>query len=202
MHSIILFLIGLGLSVSISASAEEVLTVDGVFMSLATKSYCDTNMPGFKEKSDAWFAKWRKKNQQLVEQVENDPNYKNALNTKKPQDLVAVERMCNGVLEFIEAPKLQFSSPEKTWDTFQSALKAANRDVAVSCLTGIAKDKFEHVIQEMTDEQITSMGNAVKASQVISNSEDLAEIHAVRNNNLGGLIMLEKVGENWKISEM
>ena len=59
----------------------------------------------------------------------------------------------------------RFSSPERTWQTFQRALEGANRDLAVSCLTSSARSEHEPPLRTQPREKLWELADELSVLQ-------------------------------------
>ena len=65
--------------------------------------------------------------------------------------------------EQVRAVDSRFSSPERTWQTFQRALEGANRDLALSCLTSAARADHEPLLRTQPREKLWELAGELSA---------------------------------------
>lgn len=209
----------LATAITVLATLSPILSkADGASMDSATKSrdeilwmlglkrVCDLNVPGFKEKSASAYAEWRQSKIQIIQEIERDPNFRLPSGEQKnttAQEQAEFESFCNNsVLENMHAPDSRFSSYEKTLDTFLTALRSANRKLALSCLTSSARDNFKPMIETISEQELAAMGSSIKGTHITMDLGAIVEIGVVRNDGRAGSITLRDVSGEWKISDM
>jgi len=191
-----------------AASANDVREVAYV---LNVKPFCDAYVSGFRARSEAAYAAWHQKNREVVRTTEEDPAFQaiqRLTDTQQrltPQQLEELKQGCDELLERMlssGSPDPRRSSPEETWKTYLSALRDSDRKLAVSCLTAEARKKFVRILQTLPSDKLGQMADSVKSIQVTAGAGEIREAIVVRRDGNAGLVYFERVGDEWKISEM
>src|SRR5882762_3111092 len=186
------------------ASADKAR--DDVVWILGLKRVCDLNAPGFREKSAGAYAEWRQSKIDIIREIEREPNFQAFQAEKRaltPQEQAEIESFCvDDLLESLHAPDLRLSTPEKTWVTFSGALRNADRELALSCLTSNARNKFKPMLQKGPEQNLVAMANSIKSIEMTMGFGPFREAAVVRHDGKAGLIYFQDVGGEWKISEM
>jgi len=136
------------------------------------KATCDLVSPTFRERSDDAYAAWQRKNAPAVDRLRTTSRYRDALEgaraavARGPTD--SEREICSD--EFIELLRAEvrpvdprFASPHQTWQTFVAALRAADRDRALECLT--ESDAARVQLASRSPEQLRQTGNSFGAVQ-------------------------------------
>ncbi|MGE5139253.1 MAG: ankyrin repeat domain-containing protein [Rudaea sp.] len=201
--------------------------LQSVAFALMYKQICDARLPGFREKYGAAYTGWRSRNAAVIAQVEgrdefrtmstrmeaeaaaSRPSTGGADARRREADERALQTLCEGELAvqfdktYGSAPNSRFASPEKTWENYLAALRLGDRPAAVKCLTSTARDKFLPFITQASADQLSKMGNTVKALRLTGTRFDgIVEATAVSHDGRAGPVLFENVGGEWKISDM
>jgi hypothetical protein len=151
-----------------------------VFFAVMQKKICDAVAPGFEERSRGAYASWRAARPEQVRQAEqslmNNPNYAAAIAEESKKAAAAepstpyrkqIEEQCGE--EFLEAfsktsrpPDARFATPQRTWDLFSRALTAADRPLALSCLSPEFRRGMKEMFRQMSDDKMREMATAYK----------------------------------------
>lgn len=178
------------------------------------KPACDALIPGYAAETAANYAAWRRQNQAEIDMMERNPGFQleqqqavAKLPSATQGELRKLEDMCQdlmGAFETAAPADPRFSSPEKTWDLFQTSLKKADRAMAASCLMGRARAKFIQTVDQMTPDEVKAMGDTFVRLDLTSECDDMVCLGAAipRIGNRFPGVKFFKAGSNWKILKM
>jgi len=204
-------------------AGHDPIVLETIAWARMLKASCDIGIPKFQERSAEPYTKWRQRNIYTIQQLErNDAldssgNAEFRLTPQKRDELVKqmenlsplerrnLEDTCDELIDLFSriAPDPHLSSPEKTWATFLGALKDANRKLAISCLTSIARRNFKHsVLEELSDEKLKELGNSFTEFHITMDLGDIREAVVVLQGEKAGMIYFQLSDKEWKISEM
>lgn len=193
-------------------------------MVLLYKAACDLAVPGFGEKTADVYRDWRRRNADLIEQIERSPAFNEQVSEMKGKAAVQ-SKTVNGLeadryksdmtdicedavlvqlsLDRSAGPDPKLATPELTWAYYLESLRSGDRDSALSCLVSTARSKFRDVIKSASDEQLRRMGESMKAFTLTGVSfGNFTEGVATRHDGHTGMIYFQNVGGEWKINEM
>ena len=139
---------------------------------LLRKMACDSAVPGFSAESAALFKRWRILRRRVIAQVESSAEFLETLSklkaggsqadgrtAREDEAVYCRESLMNEMEEEVRPVDSRFSSPERTWQTFQRALEGANRDLAVSCLTSSARAEHESPLRTQPRERLWELAD-------------------------------------------
>lgn len=186
-----------------------------VFWALISKRACDQSMDGFIEKSAPAYAIWRGENKELVDAIEENPEFEGNVfedDLKKfvinPDHKASSEEemRCNALIEHFSpgavAADPGFATPTETWNTFLSSLKKGDSKTAIKCLTARAKRNHETTISEMSLTEMETFADSVKKITLTSSNGSFQEAFISGQNGHTGSVIFEKIGNIWKINDM
>ena len=149
---------------------------DDVRRLLLRKVTCDSAVPGFRDESAAVFKRWRNSRRRVVAQVESSAEYRDELSkttagapradgrgAQEDDAALCRDSLLTEMEDQVRRVDSRFSSPERTWQTFQRALEGANRDLAVSCLTSSARSEHESHLRTQPREKLWELAEELSA---------------------------------------
>ena len=106
-------------------------------------------------------------------------------------------------IELIIEPDKRFSSPEKTWETYRSALIAGDIDLALECYV---PGQWQHkkILTVLGNEKVKGLGREMGKIEKITASETRAEYMIKRKQKgteITYWIYFQNIDGEWKIQE-
>ncbi len=196
-------------------NAKQSNDTQAVALTLLVKQRCDDAVPGFRAKSATAWAKWRSRFNEQIGTVEADPAYLRKLREMMTSSNAAVrnaelKQLCTD--EWIErldqvsarpkAPDSRLSTPQRTWQRFTDALRTANNDAAVGCLTGTARTTFRQVASQTSAAELASLANATLSTAPLSTYGDFQEFALGSKGGGVTTVTFQKSNGDWLISSM
>ncbi|HPT56897.1 MAG TPA: hypothetical protein PLK42_09490 [Casimicrobium sp.] len=184
-------------------------------LTLLVKQRCDDAVPGFRAKSATAWAKWRSHFNSQIGIVEADPAYlkklREMMTSSNPAARNAeLKQLCTD--EWIEhldqvsarpkAPDSRLSTPQRTWQRFTEALRSADKDAAVACLTGSARTTFRQVTRQTSDAELASLANATLSTAPLTTYGDFQEFALGSKGGGVTTVTFQKSNGDWLISSM
>lgn len=164
---------------------------------------CRAAQPGFAERSEEIYQAWRVRHAATIAEYDKHlgPRIRVARRATTPLSLCTDEWL-QEIAPLAQSPDPRFSSVEKTWSVFVEALKAADRDTAVRCLTGRAETQWKARVETLSNEDLRRIGVAIRSLR-IQWGDDYEKEGVVEgeDNRVGGVGFLNR-NEEWKIQAL
>lgn len=207
----------LALSAATKASADQpidpMILLTAMSMQVKTE-LCTRDFPNLAEQLKATYAALLASFELPEEKLKADPRFEE--NMEKIREHVigkhneaSALRVALDCEEMAEGsppsapPDPKYSSPEKTWHQYISALKQADKRAAAHCLTGRARVRFTDLLSDLPTEKVKKMGDAVEAFWMKSQGETIAEGFIGMKNGRGGSVQfIRNHNGEWLISDM
>ena len=179
---------------------------------LLSKAACDLGSPGFRERSQPAFKRWRAARMNVVRRVESSKEYRRSLAEVKadaPSSGSAGagdEGLCENLLSRLQGESRpvdpRFTSPESAWRSFVDATGRADRTGAITCLTGPALSEHEGRIRSLPPDELRK----VAAYSQIAFGDDLGPYRTAVATDADGRKHTVTFGRTangeWKISSI
>jgi Domain of unknown function (DUF4124) len=189
---------------------------DDVRRLLLRKVACDSAVPGFRDESAAVFKRWRNSRRRVIAQVESSADYRETLSritapapraagSHAPVDEADYCRdsLLTEMEEQVRPVDSRFSSPERTWQTFQRALEGANRDLAVSCLTSTARSEHESPLRTQPREKLWELASELSFLEFKENAGPTRTAVAPTTGGGERRISFQRIANGeWKIAAL
>jgi hypothetical protein len=194
-------------------AAARTQGMTSVYFGAFYKPVCDRTIAGFQSSTAANYAAWEKANHAAVAALEANTQFQAKrrealvpppaeIAAAKTQELQATcERIAN-LFEAAAPADARFAAPEQTWESFRKALREANRETLLACLTGNALKGFAGPLTAMTDEQLKRMAASIAELKLMQRDGNFQHAVVVQRDGSAGTIVFMKSGANWRIGEM
>lgn len=166
---------------------------------------CRADQPGFAERSSAVYVAWRQRHAATLQEFDRLLAAK-VREARRGVAPIPLEMCSDDLLRRMEPlarpPDARLDTAEKTWNTFLTALRAGNRDMAARCLTGKAEVRWKEKSERASDADLKRMADAIRAFKVQWGDDYLKEALAARADNKVSGITFVRFNDEWLISEM
>ena len=164
---------------------------------------CRAAQPGFAERSEEVYQAWRVRHAGTLTEYDKHlaPRIRTARRATTPLSLCTDEWL-QSIAPLAQSPDPRFSSVEKTWSVFVEALKAADRDTAVRCLTGRAETQWKARVETLSNEDLRRIGVAIRNLRIQWGDDYEKEGVVEGDDKKTGGVAFRNRNEEWKIQEL
>ncbi|MES9851405.1 MAG: hypothetical protein ABW170_06180 [Candidatus Thiodiazotropha sp. L084R] len=165
--------IALLLSFNTGVASEKWKFVSAVSI-FANKLECDNKIPGFKARTHHAYKAWLKHKKESVEGFDDNlllaikKKHSSLNKTTSDQELTQLKDNCQNIelslKSFTLPPNSRRSSPEGTWKLYLTALSEGDRDLAISCLMGSARNNWAKMFEELSSTDMKELSETIKRS--------------------------------------
>ena len=203
----------LALCVSMGAVAEDATGLDDlpkpskrkreVLEITVLMERCRAAQPGFAERSAEVYDAWRVRHASTLAEYEKvlAPRLRLARRAAAPLS-VCTDEWLQEVAPLAQAPDPRFSTVQKTWTVFVEALKSADRNAALHCLTGRAEAQWKARVEKLSNEDLRRIGVTIRNLR-IQWGDDYAKEGVVEGDDsrVAGVGFRNR-NEEWKIDAL
>jgi len=161
---------------------------------------CRGEQPGFTAKSDDLYRAWRRRHAGTLSE------HSHLLATKvrvfRPDASVCTDEWLRELEPLAREPDARFSTVEKTWQVFVTALLAADRATVMRCVTGPVARTMGERLEKMADADLRRMGANIRELKVLWGDDYDKEGLVVHGQRADGIVFRRNVNEEWKVREM
>jgi hypothetical protein len=163
---------------------------------------CRDADPAFAEASAPVYAAWRQRHAGTLAEYDRllAVQLRSARRSSAPPPDCS-EAWLAQIAPLARTPDPRFSTAEKTWAVFIEALRAADRETALSCLAGAAEDEWKQRVERLSDEDLRRIARAIRAMR-IQWGDDYEKEGVVAGDDRSGPIAFRNRNEEWKISDL
>lgn len=109
----------------------------------------------------------------------------------------------SSAISYKTQPRQQFSTPEKTFQVFITALKEKNREMFLSCFSPTSVGKFARLFSDLTSENMAKAGESFVLGHMNSGFGEFREYDIIdRSHHSGGAIQFVFLNGEWLIIDM
>src|SRR4030095_13339485 len=163
-----------------SAGSSGPAQDDIVQMVLLAKVGCDTVVPGFAARSAQNYAAWRRGRADAITRIEASAAYRTKLSEsrklltepRKTADVAEMQQYCDGKILPLLAKEgttgdSRFGSPQQTFATFVAALRRADREAALACLSELHQGDERDQIASLPEDKLRETANSFLGSLIL-----------------------------------
>lgn len=164
---------------------------------------CRAAQPGFAERSEEVYQAWRLRHAGTLAAFDKQlaPRIRAARRATTPLSL-CTDAWLQAIAPLAQPPDPRFSSVEKTWSVFVEALKSADRDTAMRCLTGRAEDQWKARVDALSNEDLRRIGVAIRGLRIQWGDDYEKEgIVEGEDHRVGGVGFVNR-NDEWKIQAL
>lgn len=187
------------------ADGSGVTTERGeVYESLMSKHICDSQVPGFAERSRALWERYTAAHAAVFAELKAEADA--MAKAKAPPAQPDVAQWCDQYflsdLQHSLSPDPQLATPQKTWATFLAALRAGDRKTAQACFFPDSLERYRPVFDKASDAELRQMAEGFTGFSLGIDMGELQEWWASNKNNEAGAIEFQRVHGEWLITSM
>jgi hypothetical protein len=164
-----------------TSPGEAVALFYGPYITVIGKHSCDAQVPGFKDRTDSDYAKWKTVDPSVA-QIEGEREVKSQIAASQaqggkkiaPDEFAAIARQCDRVADMIRLsaippaarpqhmPDARFSNPNKTLEWLRTTLRQGQGEQAMRAIVGEAKASLAKLLPTLSASELSSLADVLQ----------------------------------------